>query len=161
MKIIITIIILLISTQALCEAVEVELKLSPAGSFTAKCNTISGKIQKNSDGKIMAENMRMNVSCLKTGIGLRDQHMKEKYLEVNNYPEIVLSQAMGQNEIGKGTFLIKDKKIEVSGKYTEDGKKIKAEFPISLSQIGIDKIKYMGVGVKDEAIVKVEAPLHQ
>ena len=51
---------------------------APKGQLTVKDQTLSGVLT-------------FNLSSLKTGIDLRDRHMKEKYLQVDQYPEAHLT----------------------------------------------------------------------
>ena len=36
---------------------------------------------------------------------------------------------------------------------------VKAQFKLSIKQFGIENVKYLGVGVKDEVEIKVQLPI--
>ncbi len=136
----------------------VHLKLSPAGSFKGETRDVKGSAQQNGT-KVTAQNIVVDLKNISTGISLRDEHTKNKYLEVSKFPTAILVSATGEN--GKGTGIIKIKGIEkpISGTYKIRGKELDAEFEIKLSDFGIKGIKYMGVGVNDTAKVSVTVPI--
>lgn len=139
-------------------SVLVKLSLSPAGQFEAKTDKIEGDVVYQS-GKVLAQNVRVPLETLKTGIDLRDEHMKEKYLEVKKYPYAILVMGEGSNGQGKGEIEIRNIRKPISGTYKIQGKMIEAQFNLKLSDFGIKGIRYMGVGVKDEATVIVKMPV--
>ena len=134
----------------------VQVTLSPAGSFTIQSGSIKGNIQKNEDGPFTAKELYVLVSSLKTGIEVRDQHMKEK-LEYKKYPKILLINVSGKDGKGKGTMVIRGVKKDIQFNYEEYGRRrIKGEFKLNLKDFGISGINYRNtIGVKDE--VSVEA----
>lgn len=137
--------------------VEVVVKLSPVGSYTAKTSQVQGSVKTNGS-KVMASNVRVQTKTLKTGIPLRDKHTQERLL-ADRFPEIILIS--GEGESGKGKGIIKIKGIEkpVSGHYKVDGQMLKAAFKLSIKQFGIENVKYLGVGVKDDVEIKVQLPI--
>jgi hypothetical protein len=137
--------------------VTVDVRLSPAGSFKAKTNDIKGFVIKK-NGKLEAQNVIVDLRNLKTGIVLRDEHT-QKHLETTKFPDATLALASGAN--GKGTGKIKIRGIEkdIEGTYEEQGSKLRAEFPLKVSDFNITGIRYMGVGVKDEIKVEVVLPI--
>src|SRR4051812_12504401 len=74
------------------------VSLSPAGSFIAQSNALEvrGKATRAGDS-VSASNVALKLDSLKTGIDLRDEHMKKKYFETDKYPEAVLTQATGKD----------------------------------------------------------------
>lgn len=135
-----------------------DVSLTPAGDFKATMNEISGSVTVKGD-TITANDVRVKLANLKTGMSLRDKHTKDKYLEVKKFPEAILT--IGSGKSGKGTGKLKIKNIEkdISGTYKIVGNNVLAEFPIKLSDYGIKGIKYMGVGVDDNVMVHVEMPI--
>jgi polyisoprenoid-binding protein YceI len=135
-----------------------DVSLTPAGSFTAKCDTVKGEAVLKGN-TVTADKIVVDLRNLKTGISLRDKHSRDKYLEVDKYPEAILTDGKGKD--GKGTGKLKIRGIEkaVSGSYTIKGDTLFAEFPIKLSDYDIKKIKYMGVGVDDEVTIKINVPV--
>lgn len=142
------------------EAVVASLQLSPAGSFQAKTNKLTGVAKKNGAG-YKAEKVTVDLNSLVTGMGLRDQHMKDKYLETKKFPTAELVTGTGDGGRGKGTLKMRgiEKPIEGTYEVLPGGKKLKAQFEIKLSDYGISGIRYMGVGVKDTAKIAVTIPV--
>lgn len=137
--------------------VEVRLKLSPAGQFQAKTSSLEGQVKVQGE-KVLAEQIKVDLRTLKTGIELRDKHMKEKYLQVDRYPYAILKTGEGKNGQGQGELEIRGISKPVQGTYSLKGNKVEARFKINLSDYQISGIRYMGVGVKDEAEILVTVP---
>lgn len=144
--------------SANASSANVEVKLSPAGRFAAQTEKVEGYAVKNADGSVKAENIVVDLNSLSTGIELRDKHTKE-HLEVTKYPTATLIKAEGKDGKGKGTVSIHGKTQEVTGTYKIEGSNLKAEFNVNLPSIDIKKIKYMGIGVKDDVMVSVVVPI--
>jgi hypothetical protein len=109
---------------------------------------------------------------LDTGINLRNQHMKEKYLHVKEHPKSKLTLvdaavdgdfastlSNGGEKPFKGTLLLHGKEKEVSGTYTAKNGQVQAKFPIKLSEFAIDIPSYLGVTVADTVDVNVDLSL--
>lgn len=107
---------------------------------------------------------------LQTGISLRDEHMKKKYLEVDKFPEAKVTLAeitLPASDLAdsKGTFSGKlnlhGVTKEISGKYTfsSKSKKIDAEFEIKVSDFKIEIPKYLGITVSESVQIEVEIKL--
>src|SRR4051794_17563067 len=76
-------------------SVAVDVTLTPAGSFSAKSVAVDGHAYRVGD-IFAAKNVVLKVATLKTGIDLRDNHMRDKYFEAGKYPEAKLVQASGK-----------------------------------------------------------------
>jgi polyisoprenoid-binding protein YceI len=129
------------------------------GNFTVKDRDVSGKAH-------------FKLSDLDTGIGLRNKHMKEKYLEVEKYPEatLTLSQLklpkdlVGNTTIDEVPFegKLKLHGVEKTVKGTAEIRKnadqvsVQSKFGFKLSDYGIDVPKYAGITVADEVQVSVQ-----
>lgn len=151
-----TILIFLLSQSILAHAqIKAEVNISPAGSFSVNSGRIKGSIQKTTEG-FQAKKLSIKVDSLKTGIELRDKHLKEK-LQANTHPSISLYNVQAKNGKGVGTLKMRGVKKKISFKYINDSGKIKAKFDLNLTDFGIDGINYMGVGVKNN--IKIEALL--
>lgn len=135
----------------------VDVVLSPAGSFQAKTKAVKGYAVKNGD-TIEAKNVIVDLKSLSTGIGLRDTHAKKR-LMTDKYPVAKLINAKGSKGVGKALIEIKGKKRLVEGTYKIVGKQLHAEFPMKLSELEINDVRYMTVGVKDEVKLKVVLPI--
>lgn len=138
--------------------VTVALKMSPIGSFEAKSSALKGVAKKAGAG-ITASGITLPLSTLTTGMGLRDNHMKDKYLEVKKYPEAVVTMASGSGGKGKAKLKMRGVEKEVEGTYKVVGAFVEAQFEIKLSDFNITGIRYQGIGVKDTAQVTAVVPL--
>lgn len=135
-----------------------DVKLTPAGSFSAKTKDVTGYAVVKGDD-VSAEKIVAQLKDLKTGLALRDKHATEKYLEVGKFPEATLISATGKNGKGKGKIRLRGIEKEVEGTYKIVGNELQATFPIKISEFGITGVKYMGVGVNDQVVVHVNVPI--
>jgi polyisoprenoid-binding protein YceI len=85
--------------------------------------------------------------------------MKNKYLQVEQYPYAILKFGEGQSGKGQGELEIGGITRPVQGEYRINGGQLEASFKIKLSDYRISGIRYMGVGVKDEARIEVRLPI--
>jgi polyisoprenoid-binding protein YceI len=138
--------------------VEVKLKLSPTGHFDAKTDRMEGVVVVTG-GKVSAQSVRVPLATLVTGLKLRDEHMKNKYLEVEKYPHAILHFGEGQSGQGQGEIEIRGIKKSIEGHYELKGDTLSAEFKLKLSDFNFPSMKYMGISVKDEVLVKVQTPV--
>jgi hypothetical protein len=138
----------------------VDVSLFPAGSFQIKSSKIKGKVSLNTDGTLEAKNIRIPIKSLKTGIDLRDEHLKKKLgYESDSKVNLLLLQATGKSSKGNATFEVLGEKQTVPFTYKKIDKKYgQAEFQLDLKKFKISGISYMGVGVEDMVKVKVVLP---
>ncbi len=125
---------------------------------------ITGALDK--DAKGITGVLKVPVGKFVTGIDLRDEHMKEKYLKVKEHPEAVLTikefaldgkgQASGQTFKGTLKLVNEERPVEGKADFTADGK-VSAKFEINLKEFKIEIPKYAGVTVAET--VEVEAKL--
>ena len=134
------------------------IKLFPMGDFVADIKGMKGTVTV-SNGNYIAKDLSLDLNTFKSGLELRDNHAKEKYLEVKKFPTATIIEASGTNGKGTGKLKIKDKIHDVSGTYKINGQNLVAEFTIKLSDFGISEINYKGVGVEDEVKIEVTAPI--
>lgn len=130
-------------------------------------------VGKTSDLKVSDDGQNVTISVglssLSTGIGLRDKHMKEKYLQVQTYPSAELSVSRGALKFpssgpatgsAQGTMKIHGKTKGVTFNYTAkpDGGKISVSGTVHLNvaDYGIEIPSYMGVTVKPDVDVSVQ-----
>ncbi|MES3038384.1 MAG: YceI family protein [Bdellovibrionota bacterium] len=126
---------------------------------------LSGTITLN--GTQLAAEITVSLKDLETGISLRDQHMKEKYLEVEKYPTATLritDMALPQSPLSshintkgvefKGILNVHGVDSAVTGTADIDstGSMIVAEVKTrtTISAHNIEKPGYLGVKVADE-----------
>jgi polyisoprenoid-binding protein YceI len=157
MKTLIFLAYFLVSSVAHSSQVELLVKLSPAGSFKATTSSVVGTAKRTGD-KVKASNIVVKLDTLKTGIALRDKHLKE-HLDTKTYPDAVLQTAEGENGKGTATLKIRGQEKTVKGDFKIKDKTLVADFALLISDFGITGIKYLGVGVKDEIKVTVEVPV--
>ncbi|MES2963893.1 MAG: YceI family protein, partial [Bdellovibrionota bacterium] len=99
------------------------------------------------------------LDTLDTGIALRNEHMKTKHLETAKYPNAIVTDAKGKDGKGTANLEVHGVKKAISGTYKIDGKDLVVSFPVNVSDYQVGKIRYMGVGVKEEALVEARIPM--
>lgn len=150
-------ILLTISANAQNTGAVIDVKLSPAGSFKAETAKVKGHATKSGD-TVTAENIEVDINSIKTGVDLRDKHLKERLLS-DKYPVAKLIKAEGKGGKGKATVEVKGIKKEVTGTYKVSGNTLQAQFKMSMTDLEIKDTKYMGVGAKDEVMVTITVPI--
>ena len=152
--------------------VRVTCPLTIGGSFQAKTSALSGLLTPSGSHPPSYDgSLAVDLRALDTGIDLRTDHMREKYLEVDKAPgydkatlsEIDLKGVNPESPDGKGTFtgsfMLHGTKKTVSGpvevRKAGSGVRVKASFPVNLSEYNIPEPRYLGVGVKNTVQVEV------
>ena len=151
-------------------------------SFLAKGNPGFMKIEGKSSGGLTGELDPGNTGApgvftfamknLGTGIELRDEHMKEKYLEVGKHPkaifelvEIKLPNPLPAGDFEKdapfkGKLTVKGVTKEVSGvaKLKKEGSNLtgNVEFATTVKSFNIELPSFAGITMADEVNVQVE-----
>lgn len=134
----------------------------------AKDSSPKGQVEIK-DGEASGE-FTFALKALDTGIGLRDSHMKNKYLEVEKFPEAKLRVAglkISHDEIKAGVrkefsgqLTLHGETKDVKGKFEIDKTgKLKAAFPILVSDFKIDVPKYMGITMSETVDIELESQL--
>jgi polyisoprenoid-binding protein YceI len=152
--------------------VAVRCPLTVGGSFDARTDAISGRLAADpARPSAFAGEVSVDLQTLDTGIGLRNTHLRENYLEVgrgNGYDRAVLSEIVlasgdastfdGRTRFA-GVLTLHGTRKPVNGeariRRERGGAEVEAEFPVSLPAHGIAEPRYLGVGVRDEVQVKV------
>lgn len=151
-------------------AVSVKCPMTIGGSFDAKTAALSGSL--TSAGRPTLDgSLAVDLRTLDTGISLRNDHLREKYLEVDKgagYDKAVLSEIelKGLNvdaPEGKGSFTgaltLHGVKKMVSGpvevRKSGPALRVRASFPVNLPDYSIPEPRYLGVGVKNMVQVDV------
>jgi polyisoprenoid-binding protein YceI len=152
--------------------VRVVCPMTVGGSFAAKSTALSGSVTPAASGSPAFEGtFAVDLRTLDTGIGLRNEHLRNNYLEVDKgsgYDQAVVSEIelKGLNPdapAGKGSFTgslsLHGVKKAVAGSVdvrpAGGGLRVRASFPVSLSDYGIPEPRYMGIGVKNTVQVEV------
>ncbi len=101
---------------------------------------------------------------LQTGISLRDRHMREKYLQVEQYPDAVLELPWSAVKLpedggtidatapGKMTLHGKSHDVQVKYRATRSGNRyqVTGTVPLNITDYGIDVPSYFGVTVQPD-----------
>ncbi len=128
------------------------------------------KFTKDKDQVLLNGQAKVDLASLETGIGMRDRHMKEKYLEVEKFKEATLnfkdakfaaSLLKTGGEVNVPATLTlhgKEKPITVVMKLKASDSKITASssFALKLSAYGIDIPTFSGITVADEVQITTE-----
>ena len=139
----------------------------PKGVFTIEDKTLSG-------------NATFTLESLDTGIKLRNEHMKKKYLETDKYPEAKFSftkVALPENINEESAKIDKvsfegvltlhgvEKTVNGTSKIERNGSSISvnAEFGIKLSDFGIGIPSFAGITVAEtvDVLVEFKGPLEK
>jgi polyisoprenoid-binding protein YceI len=124
------------------------------------------------DGVAVSGTLTFDLSGLTTGIGLRDRHMKEKYLEVGRHPRAALAlEGVSLSPLPAGdrydpvrvpwqgmlTLHGVTQRVSGEARIGRAGNAVKtvAEFPVDISAFGIEVPSYMGITVAEKVQVKV------
>ncbi|MCB9073443.1 MAG: YceI family protein [Bdellovibrionaceae bacterium] len=140
--------------------------------FEGKGKGSQGQIQ--IDDKVQGD-LLFSLNTLDTGIGLRNEHMKDKYLETGKYPEGKLHI----DEVKNFTKNSPDGEYDFTGKLTvhgvekpiengkvkvhkvADGFDIEAMFDTKISQYSIPIPKYAGLALKDDVQIVANGALQE
>jgi polyisoprenoid-binding protein YceI len=151
--------------------VRVTCPMTVGGSFDAKTTALSGSVTGNASGLAFDGRLAVNLRTLDTGISLRNEHLRDNYLEVNKGPgfdtatlsKIELKEFGPDAPEGKGFFTglltLHGVTQTVTGaadvRQAGAGLRVTASFPVTLSDYSIRKPRYLGIGVKDTVQVAV------
>jgi polyisoprenoid-binding protein YceI len=132
--------------------VSVICPLTVGGSFEAKTDVVKGEVTVAGPAQPLNGALHVDLQSLETGIGLRDRHMKNNYLEVEKGTEYAAARL-------EDMLTLHGARKEVTGsaqiKPTSNGYRVEATFPLRTAEFGIPDPTYLGVGVKDELQVRV------
>jgi len=146
------------------------LSKASLNEFTGKSNDLNGLVDLNKN----LIDFYVDLNSLKTGIGLRDRHMRDNYLETKKFPfaeftgqinqEVDLKIGESRDVTAKGKFKIHgvERNITVPGKITRinNGEiKLEAQFPLLLSDYKIDIPKVVFYELAEEQQVSINAIL--
>ncbi|WP_291785159.1 YceI family protein [Cecembia sp.] len=143
---------------------------APMSEFTGESQQLHGLI--DLDKNLL--DFYIHLNTLKTGIGLRDRHMRENYLETKKFPFAEFTGKIADFPdllkgkevpvIAKGKFKIHgvEREIEVPGtllKNSDQELVLKAEFKVLLGDYNIEIPKVMFYELAEDQMVKIEAIL--
>lgn len=156
--------------------VRVVCPMTIGGSFDATTTSLRGTLRGGAGGtRTLDGSLAVDLRTLDTGIGLRNEHLRENYLEVEKGPQFEMAtlSAIGLGGLdpnapeGRGTFtgsltlhgVTQPVTGQVEVRQTGAGLRVKASFPVALMAYGIPKPRYLGIGVKDTVVVEVAFPV--
>lgn len=108
---------------------------------------------------------------LDTGIDLRNQHMKEKYLQTKEFPKAELTILTAAVDPGfettltngekpfQGKLKLHGKEQNVTGTFSASNGIVNAKFSLKVTDFGIDIPSYLGVTVTESVDVSVNLAL--
>ncbi|HSI74799.1 MAG TPA: YceI family protein [Lunatimonas sp.] len=146
------------------------LSKAPLNEFTGKSSNLNGLM----DLDMNMLDFYVDLNTFKTGIGLRDRHMRENYLETKRYPyaeftgkinplpKLEIGQSMSVS--AKGIFKIHgvEQEIQVPGKLTslsDTEIQLDASFKVLLGDYNIDIPKVVFYELAEEQEVTIRATL--
>src|SRR5262245_30235560 len=150
--------------------VTVMCPLTVGGCFEARTSAAVGDLTLVDASGAVSGAVQVDLATLQTGIGLRDRHMKDKYLEIGRgdafttarLEEIRIERAEEGSMPFHGKLTLHGQQHTISGMADLQGQQavgrmcVRARFPISLAAFGIQPPRYLGVGVRDEVQVQVQ-----
>ena len=151
--------------------VRIVCPLTVGGSFEATTTSIAGNITQSAPDAAAPGEFSVDLRTLDSGIGLRTDHLRNKYLEVGKgegYERAVLSDIRVNTADldtfqGRTTFtanlLLHGTRKAITGQVqmrrSPGAVSVEASFPVPLADFGIAKPRYLGVGVKDVVQAKI------
>jgi polyisoprenoid-binding protein YceI len=153
--------------------VRVTVPLKPGGAFEATSTSLSGTLTTGGSRPVkLAGEITLDLATIDTGIGLRNQHLREKYLQVTKgrgfdhavLTEVAVNDAAGPDFEGRsaftGSLLLHGVQGRVTGtaevRRSGAGVRVDASFSLTLTDFGIEPPEYLGVGVGNKVIVRVQ-----
>jgi polyisoprenoid-binding protein YceI len=150
--------------------VQVMCPLTVGGSFEARTSAVVGDLAIAEASGVVSGAVQVDLASLQTGIGLRDRHMKDKYLEIGRSSDTFTTAKLEEIRIERaeegsmpfhGRLTLHGEQHPISGMADLQGQHggrvcVRARFPISLAAFGIQSPRYLGVGVRDEVQVQVQ-----
>lgn len=149
--------------------IRVTCPLTLGGSFEAKSSALTGTLAVDPARTTLAGELSVDLQTLDTGIALRNQHMRDNYLEVqkgDGYAKAVISNidiGVVSQGVSDGTrafsarFRLHGAAQPITGRATLTRRgsavRVQASFPVRLADHGIADPRYLGVGVGKEVIV--------
>ena len=155
----------LISSLAFASSkqVTIDVSLYPVGSFTVESKDIEGTLTKLKDNNLFTgDELKVPVASLKTGIELRDEHMRER-MRHKKHSYVLIKEIKAEK--GKGTAKVSIGGISSSVDFTYKTQNasvaegyVEVSFPLDLTTYKIEDINYKGIGVEDEVSIKAIVP---
>ena len=144
------------------QKLSIYVELFPAGDFVAVSTEIKGKVNKKGN-QYFAEDIRVLVKSIETGIDLRNTHLQKRLgADKDSKASVVMVKGSGENGKGQATFLVNGLEQTFPISFKEISTKfIEATFEVDFTKFKIPDLNYMGVGVSDIAKVVVTIPFEE
>ena len=153
--------------------VRVTVPLKPGGAFEATSSSLAGTLTPGGSRPVrLGGEIALDLAMIDTGIGLRNQHLREKYLQVARgrgfdhavLSDVAVNDAAGPDFQGRsaftGSLLLHGAQKPVTGtaeiRRSGAGVRVDASFSLTLTDFGIEPPEYLGVGVGNKVIVRVQ-----
>lgn len=141
----------------------IEFELYPAGDFEAKSSSLIGfPYYQKSEGKKQLkapEKVLVDMCGFDTGIDLRTRHMR-RYLDAKRNPVAVIGKIQGKDGEGTAILAYRGVRKTINFEYELEDGYVEVEFEFRIPDLKIEKaISYKGVGVEDEARLRVRFPI--
>jgi len=153
--------------------VKILVPMRPGGAFTATTASMNGTLSLAGEKPArLAGEVAVVLGTIDTGIALRNQHLREKYLEVGKgqgFDTAVVSDIRFRDADGEafqgtsaftGALLLHGIKHAIDGtadiRHQGNDRRVKAVFSLLMSDYGMTAPMYLGVGVADKLLVTVE-----
>jgi polyisoprenoid-binding protein YceI len=151
--------------------VRVTCPLTIGGSFEASTSALTGSLSLDAGSSSFDGELSVDLKTLDTGISLRNRHMLENYLEVQKGGEFEVA-TLSQIDISVFKSGVTDGPSPFTARLRLHGTtqavtgivrlitrgssvRVEATFPVRISDYGIAAPRHLGVGVKNEIVVKV------
>jgi len=131
--------------------------------INGKGGWVEGKASDNA-GMLSGE-FSVGLDSFDTGMDLRNEHMRDKYLETKKYPKAALkldafkmSEAEAPSPFS-GDLTLKGVTKKINGKMSVKAKKVLATFTVNLGEYPVGVPEWKGISMAKEVEVTVEFPL--
>jgi hypothetical protein len=135
----------------------VKVSLFPAGSFEIKSDKIEGKGKKVGKS-YTADELKVPVDSLDTGINLRNEHMRKR-LSPKGETHVVVKNVKAGKDSGTAMITVGGVTKEITFKSKDNGDgTATATFDLNLPDFEVKDVNYKGVGVEDTVSVEATVP---
>ncbi|MYN66152.1 MAG: YceI family protein [Acidobacteria bacterium] len=152
--------------------VRVRCRMTIGGSFDAVTSALSGTLRGEPLDPRYTGELRVDLAALDTGIALRNEHLRNSYLELGRGPEFLHAVLSGivlaatplaydrrHKTRFSGTLTLHGVQRVVEGEAELRGRngrmEVEAAFSLSLDEFDIPPPRYLGIGVRDAIDVTV------
>ena len=156
-----------IASAAITAADHADVKFVAVGPAGLRIVGESTSLRLTDDAQFLTVSVPLD--ALATGIGLRDHHMKEKYLEVAKYPNATLKVERKALQLpapgaktsrdAQGELTLHGKTKRITFHYDAEaagsGFTVSAALKVNMTDFGIEAPSYLGMSVKPEVAIDV------